>query len=621
MRIKIVLIHCLALLGGVVHAQDIRWQQRADYTMNVRLDVQTHRVNGTQKIVYQNNSPDTLRKVYYLLFFNAFQPGSMMDIRSRTIADPDPRVKDRISKLSDTEIGYQHVQSLRHDGKAVAFTIDGTIMEVRLDKPILPRTKATFEMQFESQVPIQIRRSGRDNKEGIAYSMTQWYPKLAEYDFQGWHAYQYVAREFHGIWGDFDVSITLDPKFVVCGTGKLQNADRVGYGYEKPGTAVKRPAGELTWNFVAKNVIDFAWAADPDYVHDQILVPNGPQLHFFYQPGEKTTENWKKLQPYAVKHFEFMNRTFGKYPYDTYSIIQGGDGGMEYPMCTLITGERSVGSLVGVTAHEAAHSWYQGVLASNEAWYPWLDEGFADFAAQESMALLFDQPMEAAHSGSYDSYFSLIRRGLQEPISQHSDHYSTNTAYSIAAYSMGTVFLQQLKYIMGDEAFYRGMRRYYNTWKMRHPEPNDFLRIMEQVSDLELKWYMSYWISTTKKIDYAVRSVVGASDKTLIQLDRVGEFPMPLDVVVTLKDGTRKVLYIPLNEMLGKKPHSDKTLARIDLEAWRWVEPSYVAQIDHALSEIASVEIDPSQRLADVDRKNNRVDLSTGMKPTHYITR
>lgn len=618
---KIVLSGCLALVVLMVQAQDVRWQQRADYTMNVRLDVQTHRVTGTQKIIYQNNSPDTLRKVYYLLFFNAFQPGSMMDVRSRNLVDPDPRVKDRISKLGDTEIGYQHIQSLRHDGKAVAFTIDGTIMEVKLDKPILPKSKATFEMQFESQVPVQIRRSGRDNKEGIAYSMTQWYPKLAEYDFRGWHAYQYVAREFHGVWGDYDVNIMLDPKFIIAGTGKLQNADKVGYGYEKPGTAVKRPTGDLTWNFVAKNVIDFAWAADPDYVHDQVSVPNGPQLHFFYQPGEKTTENWKKLQPYAVKHFEFMNSTFGKYPYDTYSIIQGGDGGMEYPMCTLITGERSVGSLVGVTAHEAAHSWYQGVLASNEALYPWLDEGYADFAAQESMAFLFNQPIESAHNGSYDSYFSLIRRGLQEPISQHSDHYNTNTGYSVAAYSMGTVFLQQLKYIVGDDVFYKGMRRYYNTWKMRHPEPNDFIRVMEQVSDLELKWYMGYWVNTTKKIDYAVRSVVGESNKTLIQIERVGEFPMPLEVVVTLKDGTRKLLYIPLNEMLGKKPNTDKSLTRVDLEAWRWVEPTYVAQIDHALSEIASVEIDPSLRLADVDRKNNSLDLTNGMKPSHYITR
>src|SRR5690606_15909856 len=120
-------------------------------------------------------------------------------------------------------------------------------------------------------------------------------------------------------------------------TGKLQNPDKVGHGYEKPGSTINRSSGDLTWHFVAKNVIDFAWAADPDYIHDRMQVPNGPELHFFYQA--KSAENWKKMQVLAVKHFEFMNKTFGKYPYETYSVIQGGDGGMEYPMCTLILGD------------------------------------------------------------------------------------------------------------------------------------------------------------------------------------------------------------------------------------------------------------------------------------------
>lgn len=588
--------------------------------MNVKLDVKTHRVNGTQKLVYQNNSPDTLRKVYYLLYFNAFQPGSLMDVRSRTIMDPDARIRDRISKLNENEIGYQHVLSLKQDGKAVSYVIDGTIMEVKLDKPILPKAKVSFEMQFESQVPVQIRRSGRNNKEGIAYSMTQWYPKIAEYDFRGWHAYQYVAREFQGVWGDYDVSITMDPSFVVCGTGVLQNADQIGYGYEKPGATIKRPTGDLTWTFAAKNVIDFAWAADPDYVHEKALVPNGPELHFFYQPGDKTTENWKKLQAYAVKHFQFMNTTFGKYPYPTYSIIQGGDGGMEYPMCTLILGEGSLTGLVGLTAHEASHSWYQAVLASNEALYAWLDEGFADFTSQESMAFLFNQPVGESHQRSYDNYFSLIRRGLQEPISQHSDHYNTNAAYSTAAYSMGTIFLQQLKYILGSETFYRGMRRYYNTWKLRHPEPNDFLRIMEKESNLELKWYMNYWVNTTKKIDYALEAVVAEGNTTMVELKRVGEFPMPLDIRITLTDGSTQWLYIPLNEMLGKKPADQTTSPRTDLDNWRWVDPAYVVQLNVPISKIQFIEIDPLQMMADVDRSNNRMEVAA-RKPTKNTTR
>lgn len=615
---KFLLLTASCIVSVFSSAQDYRWQQRVEYTMNVQLNTETHRLNGDQKLVYYNNSPDTLTKVYYHLFFNAFQPGSMMDVRSRNLPDPDRRVMDRISKLKDDEIGYQHIQALRQDGKPVTYKVNGTLLEVTLSKPVLPKTKTTFEMTFEAQVPLQIRRSGRNNREGIAYSMTQWYPKLAEYDFQGWHAYQYVAREFHGVWGDFDVKITIDPEFVIAGTGKLQNPDAIGHGYEKPGTTVKRAAGNLTWHFLAKDVIDFAWTADPDYTHDRQQVPNGPELHFFYQKNEKTAATWRKMEDVAVKVFQHLNEYFGKYPFDTYSIIQGGDGGMEYPMCTLIMGEGSQAGLNGVMAHEVTHSWYQMALASNEALYAWMDEGFTDFASEEALSTIFNEPID--HAGSYESYFSLVRSGLQEPASQHSDHYNTNQAYGTAAYSIGAVFLHQLKYLIGTESFYKGMKRYYNTWKMRHPEPNDFLRIMEKTSGLQLHWYYRYWIQTTKRIDYGIGSILEKDGNAMLELQRIGDFPMPVDLLVTYKDGSKVLYYVPMNELMGSKPAEDKTVKRIDAEPWPWVYPTYTLGLGKKTSEIESIEIDPSQRMADINRKNNKLVIQE-IKPFKDPTR
>ena len=194
------------------------------------MDVKTHRFDGSQKLIYTNNSPDTLNKVYYHLYFNAFQPGSMMDIRSLTIDDPDRRVGDRISKLTDDEIGFQRITSLKQNGKDLNYHTEGTILEVTLNEPILPGKKATFDMEFNAQVPLQVRRSGRDNAEGISYSMSQWYPKMVEYDYLGWHANPYIGREFHGVWGDFDVKITIDPAYTIGGTGYLQNANDIGHG-------------------------------------------------------------------------------------------------------------------------------------------------------------------------------------------------------------------------------------------------------------------------------------------------------------------------------------------------------------------------------------------------------
>jgi hypothetical protein len=590
------------------YSQSNYWQQRVEYTMNAKLNDGTHHIDGTQKLVYYNNSPDTLRKVYYHLYFNAFQPGSMMDVRSRNLPDPDQRVRDRIFKLKEDEIGYQHILSLKQDGKDLKYTVNGTILEVELAKPILPKSKSTFEMSFSAQVPVQIRRSGRNNREGISYSMTQWYPKMAEYDFQGWHAYQYVAREFHGVWGDFDVTLSVDPKYVVAGTGKLQNPQQIGHGYEAANAKVTRPEGNLSWHFVAKDVIDFAWAADPDYTHDRAQVPNGPELHFFYQKNEKTSDTWKKMEEHAVKVFQYLNTHFGKYPFDTYSVIQGGDGGMEYPMCTLILGEGSQAGLTGVMAHEVAHSWFQMALASNESLHAWLDEGYADFSSAEALSTIFTDAGNP-HAGSYQAYYNLVASGLQEPASQHSDHFNTNRAYGTAAYSIGAVFLEQLKYIIGPEAFQKGMLLYYNTWKMKHPTPNDFVRIMEKVSGMQLQWYLRYWIGTTKRIDYSVSLVADKEDGTIVQLQRIGEMPMPIEVEVTLKNGTKQQYYIPLNETLGNKPKPANS-SRMDQIAWPWVNPTYELKITAKSSEIQTIEIDPSLTMADINRKNNKIDLS-----------
>ena len=178
---------CIALFVSVLlvvmaYAQPDRWQQRASYQMEIDFDVNTHRYQGKQNLVYINNSPDTLRQVFYHLYFNAFQPGSAMDVRSRTIADPDRRVGDRISTLKPDEIGYQKIQTLQQNGVDLEYEVEGTILEVTLNEPILPGSSAVFDMTWEAQVPVQIRRSGRNNDEGIDYSMAQWYPKMCEDD-------------------------------------------------------------------------------------------------------------------------------------------------------------------------------------------------------------------------------------------------------------------------------------------------------------------------------------------------------------------------------------------------------------------------------------------------------
>ena len=597
------------------YAQTDRWQQRIKYVINVNMDVLTNRFSGTEKIDYTNNSPDTLSKVYFHLYWNAFQPGSSMDIRSlelgkTKLAEPgrrsdgldwDPRVKDRIGKLTPEEIGYQKVMSIKVNGVDQRLKEHETILEVILTKPILPKSKVQMDVNFVAQVPLQIRRSGRDNKEGIRYSMSQWYPKMVEYDYQGWNANQYIAREFYGVWGDFDVNITIDKNYLVTAGGDLQNANELGFGYETSGVNIKPNAStKNVWKWQSYNVHDFVWAADPNYKMITRTVKDGPLIRVVYKAVDSLEKRWQNLADTTALVYPIIAKIFGAYPYKTYTFIQGGDGGMEYPMATLI-----VGPSIGTAVHEWMHTWYQMLMGTNESLYPWMDEGFTDYSSTRAMAELRNAK-GFWFTGAYRGYLSLAKSGLEEPASTHSDHYNTNYAYGNAAYSKGAVFLSQLGYIVGDSIRDKILLSYYNQWRFKHPNPNDFIRVAEKISGMELDWYKEYWINSTKTIDFTVGDINVKEGKTMVTIKRIGKMPMPVDVLITFKDGTQEMHVIPLDLMYGEKP-VENNIPRILHAEWKWVNPEYSFSTIRGIGEIKSIEIDPSQRLADVNRTNNKL--------------
>ena len=312
-----------------------------------------------------------------------------------------------------------------------------------------------------------------------------------------------------------------------------------------------------------------------------------------------------------AKAMEFMSLNFGKYPYDQYTFIQGGDGGMEYPMATLITGKRSFRSLVGVSVHEMIHSWYQGVLATNESLYSWVDEGFTSYATAIVMQYLFNpESTTNALGGSRRSYAAMALSGNEEPLSTHADHYKTNRSYGVNAYSKGAIFLDQLSYVIGQETFMRGMRRYFNEWKFKHPTPIDFIRVMEKTSGIELNWYLEHFVYTTKQIDYSIKNIIGKEDAIYVTLERLGEMIMPVDLYVEYNDGSKEIFYIPLRIMRGAKGVEDTDIERVTKEAWPWTNPTYTLKMNRSIDNIKVIEIDSSQRLADLDRNNNSVDIA-----------
>ena len=617
---KILLLTVLTLSFGNLVAQNKGyWQQHVDYKMDVTMDVKNYQYKGKQELVYTNNSQDTLKKVYYHLFNNAFQPGSEMDARIQTIKDPDGRMvnkvivsgkevkESRIQNLKPNEIGFLKISNFKQDGIVASTKEIGTILEVTLAKPILPNSKTTLSLDFDGQVPIQIRRSGRNNSEGVALSMSQWYPKMSEFDFEGWHADPYIAREFHGVWGNFDVNITIDKEYVLGGTGYLQNKNEIGHGYQDSGVVVTIPkkTKTLTWHFNAPMVHDFSWAADKDYIHDIVKGPNGVDLHFLYKNNPKYIQNWKNLQPKTVELMKIYNSIVGDYPYKQYSVIQGGDGGMEYAMCTLILGQGTFEGLLGVTAHELAHSWFQHVLASNESKHGWMDEGFTSFIEDYALNQMSYKKVENPFAGAYKGYYSMVSSGKELPQATHADRFDENRVYSITSYSKGEIFLAQLIYLIGKDNLMATLKKYYSDFKFTHPTPNDIKRSAERVSGANLDWYLTDWTKTTNTIDYGIKEVKDNANQTIVTLERIGRMPMPIDLLVEYTDGTMESFYIPLRMMNFEKENPTPSIKRTVLADWAWAFPTTEFMIAKPKSSIKKITIDPSGLMADVKQDNN----------------
>lgn len=613
---KSILAICGLALALSAQAQDNHWQQQADYQMNVTMNVKNFQYKGVQKVTYINNSPDTLTTVFFHLYFNAFQPNSEMDANLQTLPDPDGRMatnigtpqrpiyESRIAKLTPDEIGYLRVKKLTQDGVPATISHESTILKVTLPTPILPHSRTVLGLDFEGQVPVMIRRAGRNSPDDVALSMAQWYPKMVAYDHKGWHTTEYLGREFYGVWGNFDVKITLDKTYLVGASGVLQNPNEIGFGYEDKGVKVPTTkSATKTWHFIAERVHDFTWAADPQYVHDKHQLADGKTIHFIYK---KYKDTWKQIQEPMLKVFDYYNQLIGKYPWPQYSFIQGGDGGMEYAMCTLMVGNEKYERLVGTAAHELAHAWFQHLLATDEAAYPWMDEGFTSYI--EYLAehqILKTKKTANPFDSAYKGYFGLVKSGFQEPTITHSDRFATNYAYSVTAYYKGLLFLTQLDYLMGNEALQKTLKRYYNEYAFKNPTPNDFIRIAEKVSGMQLQWFLNEFMETDHTADYAISKVEGKGSKTEVTLKRVGRLPLSIDLWVTDKAGNIRYVYVPLRMTYAEKPNTYPAYPRTVLPAWGWGNPTYTFTLDMPLEDIKSITLDPENKSVDTDKENN----------------
>lgn len=598
--------------------QNSYYQQYAKYKMDIDVDAPNFTYQGKQTLQYQNNSPDELRVAYFHLYWNAFKVGSMMDQRvqgqgvnadGRLAKRVGNTVVSRLSEIPKEEEGAQNIRWIKQNGKDLKFEIQGTIMKVYLAEAIKPNSSTTFTMEWDAVIPMQIRRAGRDNREGIDMTMTQWYPKIAEYDYDGWATFDYIGREFHAPFSDYEVNIKIDKDYVIGAGGNLENPNDVK-GYSKTAEVKADIANKVNWKWTAKNILDFAWAADRDYSVESFPILDGPKVYLVYQKSEKT-KYWEESKPYITKFFQLMNATFGRYKWPSYSFIQGGDGGMEYGMCTMILGEAtSLEGLTGLMFHEGAHSWFQQMLATNESVRPWMDEGFTQYAEDFVSYRLFppSAPQANPFVGTIKAYVNFVKSGKEEPAVWLADHHDNGTAYTYASYIKGHLFLVQLGYIVGEENLNRIMIKYYDDWAMKHPTERDFIHIAQQISGMDLKWFQHYWINTTKTIDYGIKNVKYDPESTTITLINKGTVPMPIDFSILTKD--KKVINYNIPSSLTRTWKSKDVYGPFKtLPYWAWTQQEYTFTIPYTKSQLSAIGIDFSQRLADVNTEDNYLEV------------
>ncbi|HJW17899.1 MAG TPA: M1 family metallopeptidase [Flavisolibacter sp.] len=495
---KLFLILALCCFFHDSHAQ--YWQQKVSYVIDVTLDDKEKTLDAFEKLTYTNNSPDTLSFIWFHLWPNAY--------KNDKTAFSDQLLTNGNTKFYFSEKeqkGYINRLDFKVDGipaKTVDHPEDIDIIKLLLPKPLAPGQEITISTPFHVKLPFNFSRGGYD---GQTFQVSQWYPKPAVYDQNGWHPMPYLDQgEFYSEFGSFDVRITLPADYVVASTGNLQNREELDWmtarndtsdtsparmahpkikssGKRKPKTTINRPlppsaqqVTTKTLRYLQNKVHDFAWFANKNFIvnHDTCQLSSGRNIQVFTYYTREEKETWNASTTYAKDAIRFYSNEVGEYPYDIVSVVQGPQsfgGGMEYPTITIISPMPSAKELDVTIAHEIGHNWFYGILASNERDHPWMDEGINSFYEKK-----YTESKYGPSSQEEELIFQTkALRHTDQPIETSSRQFSESN-YGLVAYHKTAEWMAYLEERLGKEAFRKTMQQYFKDWQFRHPQPADF---------------------------------------------------------------------------------------------------------------------------------------------------
>lgn len=581
------------------------WQQRTEYDLHGTLDTAAKALRGEMTLRYTNNSPDTLRFIWFQVEQNAFKTGSL----NSYVFPPDSRFGARNFEGGDVMDRFNQVTAT---GKTpLKSRVDGTVMKVDLAAPLAPGATATFDVAWHFNIPEH--GADRMGREGALYELAQWYPRVCVYDdLRGWNTEPYLGQgEFYLEYGDFNLSVTVPVGYIVAATGTLQNAAEVLTPAQisrlaqaakseatvnivteaelKNGSARPKKTGMLTWRFKAQNVRDAVWAASPDYMWDASSW-KGHMAFAYYRPS--AIETWKDAADMSRMSIQEYSERWFQYPYPQITAVEGPISGMEYPMVAMENKSADKYDLYNVVTHEIGHMWYPMIVGSNERMHMWQDEGFNTFINYFSEARRYPEKGDYAQRvrENRDLVTQYMQHGADEPIEINPDRINPGLLGE-NAYVKTAVGLALLRdEILGAPAFDDAFREYTRRWAFKHPSPVDFFRTMEDVSGKRLDWFFREWFLENPHFDQAIDTVaqkqVGDVDSVAVLYANHARGVLPIHARFIFTDGSKQDFDYPA-------------------EVWSTNTTFYVRRYEFKGKKVARVELDPDKRLLDQDRDNN----------------
>ncbi len=609
----------LVLITSVyTFSQSDYFQQEVNVKMEVTLNDEDHTLTGTIEMEYINHSPDELDKIYMHLWANAY--------KNRTTAFNKQKLRGGSTKFyfaKDSDLGNFSQLDFTVDGSTVAWDYDKDNPDIALldlDKPLKPGAKIIIYTPFKLKIPASFSRLGHV---GQSYQMTQWYPKPAVYDKDGWHPMPYLDMgEFYYEFGNYDVKITLPSNYVVGSTGVLQNESEKTFLQEKikwtneileeidslpkMSTFPESSSEMKTLHYTAERVHDFAWFADKRFYvqKSEVTLASGKKVDTWTMFTNDEAEMWKEAINYVDRSVLFYSEQVGEYPYPQASAVQSAlsaGGGMEYPMITVIGLMGDPQSLDGVITHEVGHNWFYGILAFNERDHVWMDEGLnsyydhrytEQYYESSGLRLLPEFILKSSDMQELElGYLFQARRNLdQAPQTGSNDFKPIN--YWLGGYEKPAQFFRMTEKYLGTEEFDRIMKSFYKDWAFKHPQPEDLRTHFEEATDKDLDWLFDGMINSNGKIDYAIKKINENNDYNLT-IENKGDIQSPFPVA-GIKNGNI-----------------------IHSEWYDGFEGS--KEIQFRKGDYDAIVIDEERYTLDVDRRNNNIKTSGILKTVEPI--